>query len=153
MIQFQVKVLSFSGCKLVQTSNGTVHVSFDTIQAIPTISLPCVNGLLRVMDGPVILDLLPSAMGVVLPSETSSSTRVGGVFADIVLAVINTLNISKMPYVMTRTWLEILIVFILKVCALVSSRWSFLDDIGRSMISRALHFVISRPPLLKPLSD
>jgi hypothetical protein len=105
------------------------------------------------MDGPVTLDLFPSAMGVSLPSEVASSTRVGGIFADMVLAVVNTLDISKMPYTMARTWLETLIVFILKVRIFFWPRYSCLNNIGCSTILKVLHSAILQSPLLKPLND
>jgi hypothetical protein len=147
IMRIQAKVLSFSSCKLVQNPSGTVHVSFGTIKAIPSLSASCVNSILRVMDGPVTLDLIPSAMGVSLPSETSSSTRVGGVFADIVLTVINTLDISSMPYTMARTWLEILIIFILKVRAPLLHRYAYLST-TLSVVRYRKHCTASscRPP-------
>ena len=37
------------------------------------------------------------------------------IFTDLVIAVVTNLKLSEMPYLMARAWLEMLIVFILKV--------------------------------------
>ena len=109
-------MLGFVNTRLVP-NHDTFSVQFDGLQPIPLASQPCVVALLRAIDCPKYLELRPSAMGMSDDADTPSMCSVGTIFTDLLMTVVTNLKISEMPYLMARTWLEMLIVFILKVCS------------------------------------
>jgi len=110
----QAKVLGFVNTRL-EPDHDTFSVQFDGLQPTPLTSQPCVTALLRAMDCSKLLELRPSALGIHNDVDTPSPCLVGTIFADLVMTVVTNLKFSEMPYLMARAWLEMLIVFILKV--------------------------------------
>jgi hypothetical protein len=114
----KAKVLGFVNTRLVP-SHDTFSVQFDGLQPIPLASQPCVTALLRAIDCPKCLELRPSALGIYDDADTPSTCSVGTIFTDLLMSVVTNLKISEMPYLMARSWLEMLIIFILKVCIFI----------------------------------
>ncbi len=107
-------MLSFSDSHLAQNVNGTVHVHLGSITSIPRIAYPCINSLTRAVDSPGTVDLSPTAMGFPMTSESSMTCLVGSVFVDIVIAIITSLDIVQLPYLVARSLLETIVIIILK---------------------------------------
>lgn len=95
--------------------DGTQFVAFDGVRSVPSNALPCVIALLRALDISAIVSVRPSEMGEMVEQDAPSKCHVGALFTDLILTVTAKCDLTSMPYLMTRTWLEILIVFILKV--------------------------------------
>lgn len=110
----KAQILAFENIKLVP-SNDTMAVRFDGLQATPSISQPCLSALLRAIDCGTTLGIRPSAMGI--PSETDTPTPciVGALFVDITLYVVTKVKLSDTTYLMARSWLEMLVIIVLKV--------------------------------------
>ena len=109
-------MLSFSDSRLAQNVNGTVHVHLGSITSISVIAYPCISSLARAVDGPGTVDLSPSAMGFTVPSESNMTCLVGGVFVDIVMTIITSLDVVQLPYLVARSLLETIVIIILKAC-------------------------------------
>ncbi|KAF8326124.1 uncharacterized protein EI90DRAFT_3071593 [Cantharellus anzutake] len=108
------RVLSFSESRLMQNVNGTVHIHLGSITSIPPTAYPCISSLKRAIDGPGMVDLAPSAMGFKTVTEANAPCLAGSVFDDIVIAVITSIDVVQLPYLVARSWLEIVVIIILK---------------------------------------
>ncbi|KAF8328909.1 uncharacterized protein EI90DRAFT_3063988 [Cantharellus anzutake] len=108
------RVLSFSESRLMQNVNGTVHIHLGSITSIPPTAYPCISSLKRAIDGPGMVDLAPSAMGFKTVPEANAPCLAGSVFDDIVIAVITSIDVVQLPYLVARSWLEIVVIIILK---------------------------------------
>jgi hypothetical protein len=112
-----VRIIGFGDISVMSSLSGhTFHIQFGEVSEIPEWSLPCVHGLLPVLDAYHTVDLPHFAMvGANEQDERPLSLLVGSVFVDVVLAMFCTIpDLTTLPVLALKALLETLCVIIYK---------------------------------------
>lgn len=139
-----VRVFGFKDVSVVPSPDGhAFHVRFGEAPEIPELALPCVKGLMSVLDAHYSVDLTPSTMGVGHgQDEKQSSLLVGSVFVDVSLAMFCTVrDLSALPVLIVKNMLEALCIIIYKH-DLASHTLMHLQQNLRRAVVRALELLV-----------
>lgn len=113
-----VAVWGFRGSTLIPAPSGhSFHVQFGELKALNTGALPCLQGLMSLLDAYRLFDLAPSAMTASsIEDETTYPVIVGSVVLDVFLALFQYLldNVFDFPYPQIKIMLQSLIIVIYK---------------------------------------
>lgn len=113
-----VALIGFSGATLVPAPSGhSFHVHFGELKSLNPSSLPCIPGLMVLLDAYRLFDLAPSAMTANgADDDNPYPVIVGSVIADVFLGLFQYLldNFNDFPYPHIKVMLQSLIIVIYK---------------------------------------
>ncbi|THH07445.1 hypothetical protein EW145_g3377 [Phellinidium pouzarii] len=113
-----VVLLGFSAAILVPAPSGhSFHVHFGDLKAVSPYALPCLQGLMALLDSHRPFQLSPSAMATTnADDDTTYSVLVGSVVLDVFLDLFNHFaeNLGNFTYLPTKTLLLSLVIVIYK---------------------------------------
>jgi hypothetical protein len=112
-----VQIVGFGDISVTSSPSGhSFHIRFGEVSEIPELSLPCVHGLLPVLDAYHTVDLPHFSMvGANEQDERPLSLLVGSVFVDVALAIFCTVRqLLTLPVLTSKAILETLCVIIYK---------------------------------------
>lgn len=110
-----VMILGFSGATLVPAPSGhSFHVHYGDMKTISTHAMPCITGLMTLLDAYRPFDISPSAM-TGAEDDVPMTLLVGSVFVDVFLSLFNEgENLTSLPFVYSKALLQTLIIVIYK---------------------------------------
>ncbi|KZO98231.1 hypothetical protein CALVIDRAFT_36906 [Calocera viscosa TUFC12733] len=114
---FLARQLGFSKAVLRIAGDGTCHVAPGPVSLPdpPEQGLSCLAATKRVLDASTKLNVSPSMLGVNSVPDTLVPCHVGALLVDLVLIVLRaTPDLTSMSHLALRSWLECLIIIILK---------------------------------------
>jgi hypothetical protein len=112
-----VQIIGFGDILVTSSpSRHSLHVQFGEVPEIPELSLPCIHGLLSVLDAYHTVDLSHFSMvGANEQDERPLSLLIGSVFVDVSLVIFCTIRqLSALPVLASKALLETLCVIIYK---------------------------------------
>lgn len=107
-----VRLIGFRTVSFVP-NGSTYRVDFDDIKEISPSSYTCFYSLMRALDTSVQCELPPGCMRDD-PDTTIVPGTLGSLFVDIILKITEAVDISMLPYLVSRSILESLVIIILK---------------------------------------
>lgn len=110
-----VALLGFEGAGLVPAPSGhTFHVQFGEISGVNEYSLPCIQGLMVLMDAYRPFEISPSAI-TGAEDDTPSKLLVGSLVVDVVISLFNKVqDLTTLPALHLKTLFRTIIIIIYK---------------------------------------
>ncbi|KAH8117558.1 hypothetical protein DFH11DRAFT_1504486 [Phellopilus nigrolimitatus] len=113
-----VAMLGFTGTALVPAPSGhSFHVQFGELKTVNPYALPCVQGLMALLDASRPFEFSSSALiASGADDDTKHTLLAGSVVVDVFLGLFNHLvdNLQDFPYLQTKTLLQTLVIVIYK---------------------------------------
>lgn len=110
-----VIALGFSGATLIPAPSGhSFYVHYGDIKKINHYALPCINGLMALLDAYRPFDLSPSAMTGV-EDDSVASLPVGAAVVDVFLSLFGQVDdLADLPFIYAKAMLQTLTIVICK---------------------------------------
>ncbi|KZT61428.1 hypothetical protein CALCODRAFT_9999 [Calocera cornea HHB12733] len=145
---FLARQLGFSKAVLRIAGDGTCHVAPGPVSVPepPEQGLACLAATKRVLDASTKISVSPSILGVNLPPDAAVPCLIGAPLVDLVLIVLRaTQDLATMSHLVLRSWLESLIIIILKH-DMRSPVLKHLDTDLKTAVARTTEILTSNAP-------